>query len=66
MEMARPGDIWQTEQAERSVVRKLLDGKALFTGLMHLYAAIYREMVGSVQTDHRDKQQNDAHEGFKE
>jgi hypothetical protein len=32
-------------EAERSVVHKLLDGKALFTGLMQLYAGIYREMT---------------------
>jgi hypothetical protein len=32
-------------EAERGVLPKLLDGKALFTGLMRLYAAIYREMV---------------------
>jgi hypothetical protein len=64
MEVTRSGDTWQTAEAERSVVRKLFDVKELFTELMRLCAGIYKEMVESLQTDHRDK--SDAQEDFKE
>jgi hypothetical protein len=51
-------------EVERTVIRKLFDDKELFTELMHLYAVIYKEMVKSLQTDHRDE--SDAQEDFKE
>jgi hypothetical protein len=66
MEMARPGNSWQTAETERSTLCKHLDGKALFTGLMRLYAAMHREIVESVQADPSDKQQVDEHGGFKQ
>jgi hypothetical protein len=49
-----------------SILCKHLDGKALFTGLMRLYAATHREMVETVQADHSDKHEVDEHEGFKQ
>jgi hypothetical protein len=64
MEVARPGDICQTAEAERNVFRKPFDGKELFTGLMCLYTGIYKEMVKSLQSDHRDK--SDEQEDFKQ
>jgi hypothetical protein len=36
-------------EAERRVLCKPLDGKALFTAMLHLYAAIHREMRESLQ-----------------
>jgi hypothetical protein len=36
-------------EAERTVLCKHLDGKALFTGMLHLYAAIYQEMNETFQ-----------------
>jgi hypothetical protein len=36
-------------EAEQSKLRKRLDGNALFTGMLHLYAAIHGEIT--LQTD---------------
>jgi hypothetical protein len=41
------GSAWR-HSAERSAVRKLFDGKELFTGLMSLYAGIYKEIIKSL------------------
>jgi hypothetical protein len=38
-------------EAERAVLCKHLDGKALFTGILRLYAAIHREMNETLQSE---------------
>jgi hypothetical protein len=64
------GSIWKEladeVETERSILYKHLDCKTLFRGLMHLYTAIHREMVKTVQADHSDKQEVTEHEGFKQ
>jgi hypothetical protein len=39
---------------------KFLDGKALFTGLFHVYAVIYKEMRDSLQPSIRESEEEDA------
>jgi hypothetical protein len=45
--MALSGSNWQTAEAERVVLCKHLDGKALFTAILRHYAATHREMMRS-------------------
>jgi hypothetical protein len=52
-------------EAERRVLCKYLDGKALFTGILHLYDLTHREMRDSlVNTSKREPDQDN--EGFRE
>jgi hypothetical protein len=59
------GMVWKEmtarAEAERTVLCKHLDGKALFTGMLHLYAAIHREMHDSLQPE-----QEESTEEFRE
>jgi energy-converting hydrogenase A subunit M len=48
-------------EAERTVLCKHLDGKALFTATLHLYAAIHRDMRDSVL-----REQQELTEAFRE
>jgi hypothetical protein len=41
-------DLIARSEAERTVICKQLDGKLLFTVMLRLYAAIHREIRGSV------------------
>jgi hypothetical protein len=38
-------------EAKREVLCSYLDGKALFTGVLRLYAAVHREMHNTMQQD---------------
>jgi hypothetical protein len=53
-------------EADRSSLCRHLTGKVVFTGLVHLYTTIHRDMAESVKAAHSDKQEIDAHEGLKE
>jgi SAM-dependent MidA family methyltransferase len=44
-------------EAERTVLSKHLDGKTLFTDILRLYAAIYREMTATLQSEQVEPQQ---------
>jgi hypothetical protein len=44
-------------EAERAVLSKHLDGKALFTGMLRLYAAIHREMTSTLQSEQVESEQ---------
>jgi hypothetical protein len=49
------GTVWKDlvikAEAERSVLCKHLSGKALFTGMLHMYAATHNEMNKSLQPE---------------
>jgi hypothetical protein len=55
------GVVWKelvaTAEAERTVLSKHLDGKALFAGILRLYAAIHREMNTTLQSEQVKSQQ---------
>jgi hypothetical protein len=53
-------------EADRSSLCRHLNGKAVFTGLVHLYKTTHRDMVESMKAAHSDMQEIDAHEGLKE
>jgi formamidopyrimidine-DNA glycosylase len=44
-------------EAERTVLCKHLDGKALFTAMLRLYAAIHREMRGSFRPEQQQTEE---------
>lgn len=46
-------DITAKAEAERSVLCKHLEGKALFTAILHLYASTHSELRGSLQPDNQ-------------
>jgi hypothetical protein len=52
-------------EADRNSLCRHLNGKAVFTGLVHLYTTTHRGMVESVKTVHSYRQEIDAHEGLK-
>jgi hypothetical protein len=39
--------------AQRSILCKQLDGKVLFTGMLHLYAVIHQQMMNTVQPERK-------------
>jgi hypothetical protein len=64
------GSVWRKladrAEADRSSLCKHLNGKVVFTGLVHLYTTTHTEMVESVKAAHSDVQEINAHEGLKE
>jgi hypothetical protein len=54
-----------TDEAERVILYKYMDGKALFTAILRLYAATHREVLSClVKTTESPAQDND--EEFRE
>jgi hypothetical protein len=55
METAQYGILITKSEAERTVLCKHLDIKALFTAMLHLYAAIHREMRESLLLEQKEE-----------
>jgi hypothetical protein len=55
------GAVWNElvarAEAERTMLSNHLDGKALFRGILRLYAAIHREMTAKLQSEQVEPQQ---------
>jgi hypothetical protein len=66
MEIVRLEKAADRAEVDRSSLCGHLNGRAVFTGLVHLYSTTHTELVESVLAVRRDTQQSDAYEGFKE
>jgi hypothetical protein len=47
-------------ETEKNVLYKYLGGKALFTGMLRLYAALHKEMKDSLVLDNTKREEEDA------
>jgi hypothetical protein len=60
------GSKWQTAESEKNVLYKYLEGKALFTGMLRLYAAIQREMTYNLQPEGKQAKEQVVHQSRRE